>query len=194
MAPGRRSPCSSTDGNPMAAKSRVGGKGHVVPRLFAHTALVAALLGSGCVSADLSRDAKTTGEVVECLPPGTPAPTAVARAVWFPNASGFGSADETGMGHFTGVLALAGGTLWFMTWDDTLHQFNMHHVVEVLPAMKVEVDHAGSAAMLVVQSRNRSFDSYELMNGGELGSDSKATQVLCDRIQALRLKNPQTDP
>jgi hypothetical protein len=172
----------------MAGQSHLGRRG---PLLLG---LIAALLVAGCVSADLSNDAKTTGDVIECLPPGTPAPSAVARAVWFPNASGFGSSDETGMGHFTGVLALAGDRLWFMTWDDTLHQFNMHHVVEVLQAARVEVDHAGTAAMLVIQSRNRSFDSYELMNGGELGSDSKATQDLCDRIQALRQRNPQADP
>jgi hypothetical protein len=145
------------------------------------------------VSADLSSDAKVAGEVAECLPPGTPAPSAVARAIWFPNASGFGSADNTGMGHVSGVVALAGDRLWFMSWNDQQHQFQMEHDVAVLMAMKVEVDHAGTASMLVVESGNRSFDSFELMTGGQLSSDSKATQDLCDRILALRAKHPEPD-
>jgi hypothetical protein len=163
------------------------------PALFGIVSFVL-LLAAGCVSADLSGDAKVAGEVADCLPPRTPAPSVVARAVWFPNADGFETADETGMGHMSGVLALAGGRLWFMTWDDTVHQYSMRHVVEVLPAAKVEVAHLGSASMLVVESRNKSFDSYELMHGQELGSDTRATQDLCDRIQALRLRNPDPDP
>jgi hypothetical protein len=154
---------------------------------------MALLLGAGCVSADLSGDSKVAGEVAECLPPRTPAPSVVARAIWFPNADGFDTADETGMGHMAGVLAFAGGRLWFMAWDDTVHQYGMRHVVEVLPAAKVEVVRLGSASMLVVESRNKSFDSYELMYGQELGSDTRATQDLCDRIQALRKGNPQAD-
>jgi hypothetical protein len=175
----------------MAGQSQMG---RCAAGLLACCAALAALLGAGCVSADMSKDAKVTGEVVECLPPGTPAPTEVARAIWFPNASGFGSADETGMGHVAGVLALAGNRLWFMSWNDQEHQFEMQHVVELIPAMRVEVAYAGTAAMLVVQSRNRSFDSYELMYGQEIGSDVKATRDLCDQIQALRLKHPDADP
>jgi len=163
-------------------------------RLLAVAAAVAGFMAEGCLSADLSKDAKVSAGVAECLPPGTKAPVAVARAVWFPNASGFESADNTGRGYQTGVVALAGNRLWFMVWDESLRQFDMRHVVEVLTAMKVEVVHSGTAEMLVVQSRNRSFDGYELMNGGELGSDSGATRALCDRIQALRIKYPDPDP
>jgi hypothetical protein len=165
----------------------------ILQRLVAPLAAIAALLGAGCVSADLSNNDKVRGEVFECLPPGTPGPSAVERAIWFPNASGFGSADNTGMGHVNGVIALAGDSLWFMSWSDQEHQFQMEHVIAVLMAMKVEVDHAGTASMLVVESGNRSFDSFELMTGGQISSDSKATQDLCDRIQALRAKNPEPD-
>jgi hypothetical protein len=48
--------------------------------------------------------------------------------------------------------------------------------------------------MLVIQSGNLSFDSFELMNGGQFGSDPRATQELCDRLNALRARNPQADP
>jgi len=154
---------------------------------------LAALIGAGCVSADLTNDAKTAGEVAECLPPGTPVPSMIASAIWFPNASGFGSADETGMGHVSGVLALAGDRLWFMSWNEPEHHFDMQHVVAFLPAMKVEVARAGTAAMLVVQSSNRSFDAFELMNGGALGSDPTVTQALYERLRVLREKNPQPD-
>jgi hypothetical protein len=156
-------------------------------------AICASLFGAGCVSADLSNDAKVTGEVVECLPPGTPPPSMVASAIWFPNASGFGSADETGMGHISGVLALAGDKLWFMSWNDPEHHFDMQHVVAFLPAIKIDVARAGTAAMLVVESSNRSFDAFELMNGGQIGSDPAATQSLCEKLRVLRAKNPQPD-
>jgi hypothetical protein len=162
-------------------------------RLCGVGAVIAVLMGPGCVSADLSKDAKANSQVAECLPPGTPAPTMIASAIWFPNASGFGSSDETGMGHLQGVLALAGDKLWFMTWNDTVHQYDMQHVVDFVPAMKVDIEHALTATMLVIQSGNRSFDGFELMNGGRLGSDAAATQDLYGKIEAIRARHPQTD-
>jgi hypothetical protein len=161
-----------------------------IPRLAGVCGAVAALL-AGCVSADLSKDAKLTGDVIECLPPSTPDPVAIARAVWFPNARGFGSADESG--HTTGVLALAGDSLWFMAWNEPEHHFDMRHVVALIPAMKVEILHLGMSALLVVQSGNHSFDSFELMNGGQLGSDPTQTRDLYEKVRALREKNPQPD-
>lgn len=157
-------------------------------------AAVAALLSCGCVSSDLSGDAGITVGVAECLPVDTPAPSAVVRAIWFPDANGFGSADASPLGHSTGVLALAGDRLWFMTWDDSEHHFDMRHVVAFLPAVSIGVSRLGTSAMLVIQSRNLSFDSFELMNGGQFGSDPRATQDLCDRLNAIRAKNPQADP
>jgi hypothetical protein len=165
----------------------------ILRRFMAPLAAVAALLGAGCVSADLSGNAKVRSEVFECLPPGTPGPSVVERAIWFPNASGFSSADNTGMGHVSGVVALAGDRLWFMSWNDQEHQFQMEHDIPIFLAMKVEVDQAGTTSMLVVESGNRSFDSFELMTGGQISSDSRATQDLCDRIQALRAKHPEQD-
>jgi hypothetical protein len=162
-------------------------------RLSAPLVALASLLLGGCVSADLTNDAKVGGEVAECLPPGTPAPTMVVSAIWFRNANGFGSVDETGMGHVSGVLALAGNRLWFMSWNDPEHHFDMQRVIEFLPAMRVEVARAGTAAMLVIQSSNRAFDSFELMNGGQIGSDPAVTQGLYEKLQALRAKNPQQD-
>jgi hypothetical protein len=165
----------------------------LLQRLAGLVAAFALILGAGCVSADLTHNAKTMGEVAECLPPGTPKPTTVASAIWFPNANGFGSADETGMGHVSGVLALAGNSLWFMSWNDAEHHFDMEHVIQFLPAMKVDVARAGTASMLVIESSNRSFDSFELMTGGQIGSDPTATRSLCEKLQALRAKNPQPE-
>jgi hypothetical protein len=156
--------------------------------------IAAALLCAGCVSADLTKDARLAGQVAECLPPGTPAPTMVASAIWFPKASGFASSDDTGMGHWNGVLALAGDRLWFMTWSDAYHQYDMQHVIDFIPAQKVEVVHAATVTMLVIESGNHSFDSFELMNGGRLGSDPAATQDLYEKVQAIRAKHPQPDP
>jgi hypothetical protein len=153
----------------------------------------AGLFGAGCVSADLSGDAKIASEVAECLPPGTPAPSMVASAIWFRNANGYGSVDETGMGHVSGVLALAGNKLWFMSWNDPEHHFDMQRVIAVLPALRVEVARAGAGAMLVIESGNRAFDSFELMSGGQIGSDPAATQSLYGKLQLLRERNPQPD-
>jgi hypothetical protein len=155
---------------------------------------VAVLLACGCASSDLSGDSGIAAGVAECLPVDTPAPSAVVRAIWFPDADGFGSADASPLGHSTGVLALAGDRLWFMTWNDPEHHFDMRHVVAFLPAVSVRVSRLGTSAMLVIQSGNLSFDSFELMNGGQFGSDPRATQELCDRLNALRARNPQADP
>lgn len=157
-------------------------------------AAAAAALLAGCQSSDLSKDAVVNGEVAECLPPGTPAPQVVARAIWFPNASGFGSTDASPVGHVSGVLALAGDRLWFMAWNDPEHHYDMLHVVAVLPAEGVRLSHLGTAAMLVIQSSNDIDDAYELMNGGQVTSDPAATEDLFRRIQALRARSPQTDP
>jgi hypothetical protein len=154
---------------------------------------VVALLGAGCASSDLSGDSKTTDEVVECLPPGTPAPAEIARAIWFPYASGMGSAGTSLNVHVAGVLALAGNRLWFMTWNDSEHHFDMVHDIDFLRAEKVRVDRLGTSAVLVVQSGNDSYDSFELMGAGAIASDPAAAQGLCDRIQAQRAKNPQQD-
>lgn len=148
----------------------------------------------GCVSADLSRNDEVNREVAECLPTDVPAATVVESAVWFPNSSGFASAGSSAMGHVSGVLALAGDRLWFMTRNEPEHHFDMAHVVPVVTAAGVRVDRLGTAALLVIQSRNLSYDSYELMSGGGLGSDPKETEALYEKLLALRLKNPQADP
>jgi hypothetical protein len=131
--------------------------------------------------------------VVICLPPDTQAPSVVVRAVWFPNTNGFGSADSSPV-HSTGVLALADNKLWFMAWNNPERHYDMLHVIEFLTAEKIEVSHFGTSAMLVIQSGNDTFDSFELMNGGQFGSDPKVTQDLYENIQARRAKNPQGGP
>jgi len=155
---------------------------------------VAALLAAGCASSDLASDSKTMGGVVECLPPGTPAPLQVARAIWFPYSSGFRSADSSPEVHVTGVLVLAGSKLWFMAWNDPERHFDMVHLIDFQAAEKVRVDHFGTSAMLVIQSGNDSYDSFELMGGGQFASDPKATQELFEKLKALRSNPPQPDP
>jgi len=155
---------------------------------------VAALLASGCASSDLSKDIDITREVVDCLPTDTPAPTLVARAIWYPNASSFGSTDESALGHVSGVLALADDKLWFMEWNGPEGHFDILHVIAVQQAQAFKVARLGNSAMLVVESGNESFDSFELMNGGQFGSDPKATQSLCDKLRAIRARDAQPGP
>ncbi len=135
-----------------------------------------------------------TGEVGECLPPGTPVPQVVVRAIWFPNASGYGSTDASPVGHVSGVLALAGDKLWFMAWNDPEHHYDMLRVIAFLPAESVRVTRLGTSAMLVIQSSNDIYDAFELMNGGQITSDPRLTQDLFEKLQALRAKAPQADP
>jgi hypothetical protein len=154
---------------------------------------IAGLFWAGCASSDLSKDAGTTSEVVECLPTDAPTPSMIARAIWYPNASGFGSTDASPLGHVTGVLALAGDKLYFMSWNGEERHFDVHHVVNFLKAAGIRVARFGPSALLVIESRNLSFDSFELMKGGQVISDPQATQDLCDKLQAFRAKHPQAD-
>jgi len=154
----------------------------------------AALLGAGCASSDLSQKPETTSEVVEALPTDSPAPTEIVRAVWFPNSSGFGSTDASPLGHSSGVLALAGDSLFFLAWNGPEHHYDVLHVIAIPKMTTVTVAHAGPLAMLVIQSSNLSFDSFELMKGGQFISDPPATQELCDKLQALLAKVPPLAP
>jgi hypothetical protein len=153
-----------------------------------------ALLGAGCTSSDLSQDAKIDNEVAECLPTDTPAPTVVVRAIWYPHASGFGSTDTSTVGHASGVLALAGDKLWFMSWNDDDKHYDVIDSIAFLQARSITVAHLGPSVMLVVESGNMNFDSFELLNGSRFSSDSQGTQALYGKLQALRLKNPPSDP
>ena len=148
----------------------------------------------GCVSADVTKSADTRREVAECLPDGTPAASVVMRAIWFPNTGGFSTLDASPIGHMSGVLALAGDKLWFMTWNDPEHHYDMRRSVSFLAPAGIKIDRLGTSSLLVVQSASMVYDSFELMNGGDFGTDPKATQELYDRLEALRAKAPAADP
>jgi hypothetical protein len=154
----------------------------------------AALFVAGCASSDLSQETNTTSEVVECLPTDAPSPSLVARAIWYPKASGFGSTDATPLGHVTGVLALAGDKLYFMWWNAPERHYDVYTTVDLMKAARISVARLGPSAMLVIESRNLSFDSFELMKGGHFLPDPQGTQDLFDKLQVLRAKNPQQDP
>jgi len=153
----------------------------------------AAALAAGCASSDLSKDTDTTSEVGICLPPGTPEPTDILRAVWFPNANGYGATDASPV-HVTGVLVLAGSKLWFMAWNDQEHHYDMLHDISYLKAEKVAVDRFGTGAMLVIQSGNDSYDAFQLMGKGQVVTDPALTLKLGAKLQDLRAKAPVTDP
>jgi hypothetical protein len=157
-------------------------------------ALGLALLAPGCASSDVSKDAKVRDEVVLALPTDAPAPEQVSRAIWFPNGSGFGSSDWSPLGHPAGVLVLAGDRLWFMTWNDHEHHYDVQRSIDFIAAARLAVAHLGTASMLVVQAGNNALDAFELMEGGEVGSDPKATQALYERLQDLRARHPAQDP
>jgi hypothetical protein len=156
--------------------------------------LAAALLCAGCATSDLSKNSKITDSVVECLPPDTPAPIVVARAVWYPKARGFGTTDASPLGHATGVLVLAGDKLWFMAWDNSELHYDMLHSVPILRAAKIRVDHLGPSAMLVVEAADLSYDAFELMEAGAFSSDPKATEALYQKLQGLRAQDAAKHP
>jgi hypothetical protein len=154
--------------------------------------VAAAFLAAGCESSDLSKKTDITREVLICMPPDSPSPSVIARAVWFPHAMGNGSADSFPV-HATGVLVLAGDKLWFMSWNEPEKHYDMLHVIDFQLAQRVAVSRMGLSPVLVLQSGNDIYDSFELMNGGQFASDPAATQDLCDRIQRLRSVSPQSD-
>ena len=153
----------------------------------------AAALGAGCASSNLTDNATVTSQVAEGLPVGTPAPSMIARAIWFPKASGAATANDSPLEHATGVLALAGDKLWFLEWNEMLRAYDVRQSIAFLQANRISVAHFGSSAMLVIESGNLSFDAFELMRGGSLVSDPETTEAFCAKLQDLRAKNPPPD-
>ena len=156
-------------------------------------AALAILGGAGCKSSDLSADINIPREVAEALPTDAPAPTDIARAIWYPHASGFGTTDDSSVGHASGVLSMAGDKLWFMSWNDVEHHFDVLRTIPFLDAKRLSVAHFGGATMLVIESDNLSFDSFELMTGSRISSDQIGTEALFEKLQALRWKRPPAD-
>jgi hypothetical protein len=154
----------------------------------------AAVALAGCASSDLTDNAEIAGQVAECLPTGTPAPTQVNRAIWYPNSSGFGSVDASVLRPVTGVLALAGDHLWFAAWDAEERHYDVLRSVAVPNAAAVRVSRLGTGAMLVIQSRNNAFDGFELMRKGQFSSDAQAAEDLCARLRGMREKPPDAIP
>ncbi|HEX3729729.1 MAG TPA: hypothetical protein VHV47_07990 [Opitutaceae bacterium] len=152
--------------------------------------VLAGLLAGGCASSDVSQDARLGAQVAEGLPVGTPAASMIVRAFWFPKANG---ASSTGPA-LKGVLALAGDKLYFLAWNDQLNTYDTQQSVAFLPAIKVEVVRNGLTPLLVIESKNMSFDAFELMQGGSVVPDAATTQALFERLQDLRAKNPPPDP
>ena len=113
--------------------------GSTLCRLGTICGTVAALLSAGCASSDLSKNAETTGRVIESLPTDAPAPSEIARATWFPNARGFGSTDASQLGHVMGVLVLSGDNLYFMWWNAPEHHYDVYHVVDFMTAASIKV-------------------------------------------------------
>ena len=157
-------------------------------------AALAAILLSGCASSDVSKNAEITGEVQEALPTDVPAPSLVARAMWYPNSSGFRSTDASTLGRASGVLALAGNQLWFLAWDNDEHHYDVLRTVDFLSAAGVRIDRLGPSALLVIESKNLGFDAFELMHGGAYTSDRAGTEALYAKLTALRAANPQPAP
>ena len=161
--------------------------------LAAGLCLAATAALSGCLHADITKNASKAGEVADCLPPGTPAPSHIVRAIWFPGANGLESPDNNGTGHLSGVVALAGTKLYFMTYDDAEKHYDMQRVIDVLTAHDVRVNKQGGDLLLVVQSRNQGFDAFTLMGAANMGSDSTMTQQLATELEAIKDKNPDKD-
>jgi hypothetical protein len=151
------------------------------------------LLAQGCVSSDVSADSKTKEEVVLALPTDAAVPTKILRAIWFPNANGFGSGAWSPLEHADGVLVVAGDKLWFMTWNDREHHYDAQKSVDVIAAEKVSIETLGTTSMLVVRAANQSSDAFELMQGGQLASDPKVTRELLDLIEDLRSRHPASE-
>jgi len=156
-------------------------------RWILRTLGVSALFAAGgCATSDVSQDKELYDRVIECLPPGTPPPAIVSRAIWYPGAHGY-TPDPSGIrGHGTGVLAFSGGMLWFMQWNEAERHFDMSQSASVVDAANVYLDRMGTSVVLVIQSRKLNYDSFELMGRGEIRSDPERTHVLFEQIQRMR--------
>lgn len=153
-------------------------------------AALVTLVGAGCATSDVSSDQKTMDEVMECLPPRTPTPTLVSRAIWFPHARGVGAVESWNTGYGSGVLAWSDGQLWFMMWNDAEKHYDMESVIPVRTAQRVYLDGLFGGLVLVVESQNLSFDAFKLMGRGNIRSDPARTREWLAAIQAWRAQHP----
>jgi hypothetical protein len=128
-------------------------------------AAAATLFVSGCATSDVSSDQKIMDGVIECLPPRTPAPTLVSRAIWFPHARGVSAVESWNTGYGSGVLALR-------------------------TANRVYLDGALGSLVLVVQSQNLSSNAFKLMGRGNIRSDPQRTREWLAAIEAWRAAHP----
>ena len=156
-------------------------------------AATTALLVAGCASSDLSQDAKLQGQIAEGLPVGTPSPEMMVRAIWYPKAEGAGSTELSPVRPIVGVLALAGDHLYFLEWNDTLLAYDTRIDIDVGSTIKVAAVQSGLSPMLVVESKNLSFDSFELMKAGQFAPDWDTTSELCKKLQDIRSRTPPVD-
>jgi hypothetical protein len=153
-------------------------------------AAVASLFVSGCTTSDVSSDQKIMDGVMECLPPRTPAPTLVSRAIWFPHARGVSAVESWNTGYGSGVLAWADGQLWFMTWNDGEKHYDMQCVLPLRTANRVYLDGALGSLVLVIQSQNLSSNAFKLMGRGNIRSDPQRTREWLAAIEAWRAAHP----
>jgi hypothetical protein len=153
-------------------------------------AAIATFVMSGCATSDVSSDQKIMDEVAECLPPRTPAPTLVSRAIWFPHARGVGAVESWNTGYGSGVLAWADGQLWFMMWNDVEKHYDMQCVLALRTASRVYLDGSLGSVVLVIQSQNLSSDAFKLMGRGNLRSDPQRTREWLAAIEAWRAQHP----
>jgi hypothetical protein len=153
-------------------------------------AAAATLFVSGCATSDVSSDQKIMDGVIECLPPRTPAPTLVSRAIWFPHARGVSAVESWNTGYGSGVLAWADGQLWFMTWNDGEKHYDMQCVLALRTANRVYLDGALGSLVLVVQSQNLSSNAFKLMGRGNIRSDPQRTREWLAAIEAWRAAHP----
>jgi hypothetical protein len=152
--------------------------------------VVAILLVGGCATSDVSSDQKIMDGVIECLPPRTPAPTLVSRAIWFPHARGISAVESWNTGYGSGMLAWADGQLWFMMWNDAEKHYDMQCVLPLRTANRVYLDGALGSLVLVVQSQNLSSDAFKLMGRGNIRSDPQRTREWLAAIEAWRAAHP----
>jgi hypothetical protein len=153
-------------------------------------AALTSLVVAGCATSDVSSDQKLMNEVMECLPPRTPTPTLVSRAIWFPHARGVGAVESWNTGYGSGVLAWSDGQLWFMMWNEPEKHYDMESVIPVRTAQRVYLDGLFGGLVLVVESQNLSFDAFKLMGRGNIRSDPERTREWLAAIEAWRAQHP----
>lgn len=144
------------------------------------------VLGSSCVSS-APRSAAALHDAVGRGVPAEASPLAiVAAGNWFPNTQGYGALKSITPSSQVGVIAISKTRICFLQWSAPQGRFNVIKVLSYIDARQVFLEKLGRGRMLVVQSQDYTFDSFEFTGGSGIYVDADKAESAYSFIESER--------